>query len=109
MSTLVRCVSVDVYMMGLSLVVTEYLDFVLILDLWLIDYLLAYGLMFTAFNLGFEDANIPYGPVEGTDIFVICNNPDLFHFVSMFRVYVNCSLTWSNTLSEFVPAYLLRG
>jgi hypothetical protein len=61
--------------------------------------------MFTAFNLGFEDANIPYGPVEGTDIFVICNNPDLFisvsHFISLFHIYMyGLPLTWFNILSE---------
>jgi hypothetical protein len=31
-------------------------------------FLLAHGLIFSAFNLGFEDANIPFGPVEGTEL-----------------------------------------
>jgi len=31
-------------------------------------FLLAHGLIFSVFNLGFEDANIPFGPVEGTEL-----------------------------------------
>ena len=47
--------------------------------LWLLDsalfdfglqysFWLAHGLPFSAFNLGFEDANIPFGPLEGTEL-----------------------------------------
>ena len=32
------------------------------------SFLLAHGLIFSAFNIGFEDANIPFGPVEGTEL-----------------------------------------
>ena len=49
----------------LSRFVAEYLDSALF-DFWLQYFLLAHGLIFSAFNVGFEDANIPFGPVEGT-------------------------------------------
>ena len=38
-------------------------DFGLQYSFWL-----AHGLPFSAFNLGFEDANIPFGPLEGTEL-----------------------------------------
>jgi hypothetical protein len=45
-------------------------------------FLSAHGLIFSAFTLGFEDAGIPFGPVEGTELLLscMCNIPvNLFH------------------------------
>ena len=59
----------------------------LYLIFWLQYVLLAYRLISSAFNLGFEDANIPFGPVEGTELSCTYNNCypslNLSHVVTM--------------------------
>jgi len=74
----------------------DYLDFVLYLIFWLQYVLLAYRLISSAFNLGFEDANIPFGPVEGTELSCTYNNcyPSLNLFISCSD-HVNLVLTLS--------------